>query len=233
MTRALAIVPARAGSKRIPGKNVREFLGKPLIHWSIEVARALPRFDVVMVSTDSEDIARVSRQAGADVPWLRPAELASDAASTVDVVHNVLDRYAREGQRFDYVAVLQPTTPIRLAERWQEAFRHLDNGAPAAIGVTAAAVHPYWSYKLEEGGVLSPFFPEGIKMRSQLLPPACTVNGSLYLTRCDELKAQGMLAPPGVRGVLCSQDIEAIDIDTQDDWAEAEKLVRAHLQRSK
>lgn len=232
MTRALAIVPARAGSKRLPGKNLREFLGKPLINWSIEFARSVPRFNEVMVSTDDETVARVARNAGAAVPGLRPAELASDSASTVDVVLHVLANYADAGQSFDYVAVLQPTTPVRLAERWQQAFRALDAGAPAAIGVMIASVHPYWCYRQGGDGTLLPFFPDEVGTRSQLLPKACVVNGSLYLARCAEVQAQRTLVPAGVRGVTCEHEVESVDIDTASDWEEAERLVRAYRARS-
>ncbi len=228
--RVLAIVPARAGSKRLPGKNLRDFLGKPLIQWTIEFARAEPRFNEVLVSTDCESIARVARDAGASVPWLRPAELASDSASTVEVVLHALAQYADAGRRFDYVAVLQPTTPVRLATRLQEAFRALDAGAPAAIGVMAAQDHPYWSYRLEGDGALTPFFPDAVGMRSQLLPKACVVNGSLYLARSVEVESSRTLVPAGVRGVLCVEAVESVDIDSQADWEEAERLVLAYRQ---
>jgi CMP-N-acetylneuraminic acid synthetase len=232
MTRALAIIPARGGSKRLPGKNLRDFLGKPLIHWSIEFARAEPRFDEVLVSTDAESIAQVARDGGASVPWLRPAELAADTAATVDVVLHALARFAESRVHFDYVAVLQPTTPLRLAERWQRAFQALDAGAPAAIGVAPAPVHPFWSYQLAPDGGLLPFFPDRVNLRSQDLPPACTVNGSLYLARSKVVESERTLAPKGVRGVLCELDVESADIDTQADFDEAERLVREYQRRT-
>lgn len=228
MTRALAIIPARVGSKRLPGKNLLDFLGKPLIRWSIEFARAEPRFDDVVVSTDSESIAQVARESGASVPWLRPAELASDTASTVDVVLHALAKFAESRVHFDYVAVLQPTTPLRLSERWQQAFKILEAGAPAAIGVARAPVHPFWSYRLDPDGGLTPFFPDGIGMRSQELPTACAVNGSLYLARCAVVERERTVVPKGVRGVFCELDVESVDIDTPADWDEAERLVREY-----
>lgn len=230
MMRALAIIPARSGSKRLPGKNLRDFLGKPLIHWSIEFAGAEPRFNEVLVSTDSETMAQAARDAGASVPWLRPAELASDAASTLDVVLHALAKFAESRVHFDYVAVLQPTTPLRVVERWQQAFHALDTGAPAAIGVAPTPAHPFWSYQLDSGGALTPLFPDYVGMRSQDLPQTCTVNGSLYLARCAVVERERTLTPKGVRGVLCDLDVESVDIDTQSDWDEAERLVREYRQ---
>jgi CMP-N-acetylneuraminic acid synthetase len=229
MTRTLAIVPARGGSKRLPGKNLREFLGKPLINWTINFARSTDRFDEVLVSTDSADIARVSREAGVSVPWMRPPELASDTATTVDVVQHTLTSLAGKGARFDYVAVLQPTTPVRVAARWQRAFELLDGGAPAAIGVAPVDVHPYWTFRLEADDALMPFFPDGLVTRSQDLPPACVPTGGLYLVRVSELERQRTLMPPGVRAVMCDFAVESVDIDTQADWEEAERRVQAYL----
>jgi CMP-N-acetylneuraminic acid synthetase len=228
MKRALAIIPARSGSKRLPGKNLRQFLGRPLIHWTIEFARSQTRFDEVMVSTDDESIAGVAREAGANVPWLRPAELATDSASTVDVVLHCLSRYADAGRVFDFVAVLQPTTPVRRAERWQEAFAAMDEGASAAVGVSDAPVHPFWCYRFESDRELIPFFPDAAATRSQLLPRACVLNGSLYLARCDAVIAGRTLVPAGARGVVCEEEVESVDIDTLSDWEHAEKLVRSH-----
>lgn len=226
MTRTLAIVPARAGSKRVPGKNMRDFLGKPLVVWSIEFARGLPRFDRVHVSTDDESIAQAARASGVNVPWLRPPALASDTATTVDVVLHSLATFAEQGEHFEYVAVLQPTTPVRILTRWESAFAKLDSGAAAAIGVRIAPVHPFWSYRFGIGGQLTPFFPGEIGMRSQDLPVACVPNGALYLARASEVREHRSLAPPGVRGILCEEQVESIDIDTAADWEEAELLVR-------
>lgn len=110
----LAIIPARGGSKGLPGKNIRPLCGKPLIAWSIEAGLACPYIDEIMVTTDSEEIADVARQFGASVPFLRPAELASDTATTFDAVQHVINYYAsKRGQQFDYIVLLEPTSPLR------------------------------------------------------------------------------------------------------------------------
>lgn len=109
----IGVIPARAGSKGLPGKNIRLLCGKPLIVWSIEKALKSRYLDVVVVSTDSEDIAAISAKAGADIPFLRPAHLASDTASSYDTIRHVLDHYAQTGRQFDYTMLLEPTSPLR------------------------------------------------------------------------------------------------------------------------
>jgi CMP-N,N'-diacetyllegionaminic acid synthase len=225
MPRTLAIIPARAGSKRIPNKNLRMLLGRPLVMWTVEFAKSCRAFDHVLMSTDSPEVADLAREAGIHVPWMRPATLASDTASSVDVVLHAVDALVREGHCFDRVALLQPTSPVRRPERWTEAADDLDRGAPAAVGVCPASSHPYWTYFLGDGGALSPCFPEGLAMRSQDLPLACVPNGALYLCGVQALREGRSLTPRGTCGVVCSDPVESIDIDTEDDWREAERLL--------
>jgi CMP-N-acetylneuraminic acid synthetase len=222
----LAIIPARGGSKRLPGKNVKSFLGVPLIEWSIRFALKVDRFDRVIVSTDSDEIADVSRSAGAQVPYLRPAALASDTASSADVVLDILASERDSQRSYDLVALLQPTSPVREASRWQEAFAHIDRGeCDAVIGVAPAHAHPFHVFHWEEGGVLRPFgTPQGMRLRSQELPPAVYVAGNMYLIRSAVLEQQRGFFPPRTFGVLCDQPCEAFDIDTEADWVAAEAL---------
>jgi CMP-N-acetylneuraminic acid synthetase len=224
--KTLAIIPARGGSKRLPGKNVRSFLGIPLIGWSIRFAQKVDRFDKIVVSTDSPEIADVSRSVGVDVPYLRPAALASDTASSVDVVLDILAR-EREGQRsYDLVALLQPTSPVREISRWNEAFGRLDrSNCEAVIGVAPAHPHPFHCFHWQEGGSLRPFGePQGMQLRTQDLPPAVYVAGNMYLVRSAVLEAERTFFPARMVGVLCDQPCEAFDIDTEADWIAAEAL---------
>jgi CMP-N-acetylneuraminic acid synthetase len=225
MPSTLAIIPARAGSKRLPHKNHRSFLGRPLVLWTVDFALTQPGFDLVLVSTDSLEVADCAREAGAHVPWMRPASLASDTATSLDVVLHAVDALSAEDRAFDRVALLQPTTPVRYPERWAQAAALLDAGAPAAIGVRPALSHPYWTYFLGEGGELTPCFPEALGLPSQNLPPVCIPNGSLYLCSLDALRAQRSFSPAGTCGVVCAEPIEWIDIDTAEDWLDAERLV--------
>ena len=226
--KTLAVIPARGGSKRLPGKNTRNFLGVPLIGWSIRFALKMDRFDTVVVSTDSDEIANASRSEGIEVPYLRPAALATDTASSAHVVLDVLARERQDNRTYDLVALLQPTSPVRESSRWLEAFSHLERGdCDAVIGVAPARTHPFHIFHRDEGGELRPFAdPRGVRLRSQDLPPAVHVAGNMYLVRSAVLEEQASFFPPRTLGVLCDQPCEAFDIDTEADWVAAEALAR-------
>jgi N-acylneuraminate cytidylyltransferase len=226
--KTLAIIPARGGSKRLPGKNTRSFLGVPLIGWSIRFAQAIDRFDKIVVSTDSEEIARTSRSAGIDVPYLRPAALASDVATSADVVLDILARERQNRLSYDIIALLQPTSPVREPSRWSEAFARIErDDCDAVIGVAPANPHPFHIFHWQEGGKLRPFGqPQGLQLRSQDFPPAVYVAGNMYLIRSAVLEAGRSFFPQRTVGVLCDQPCEAFDIDTEADWIAAEALAR-------
>jgi CMP-N,N'-diacetyllegionaminic acid synthase len=225
MTRTLALVPARAGSKRVPHKNIRLFNGRPLVQWTLQFALAYPAFDRVLVSTDSVEVAAIAESLGLRVPWMRPAPLASDHATTIEVALHALDRLAIEGEEFDQVALLQPTCPVRLTQRWDEAFKVMDGGATATVGVSMVEDHPFWTFLLSNDLTMTPVFPDKVLTRSQDRPPVASVNGALYLSRCDSLRQWRSFIPPGSRAVVCTQPVERIDIDTETDWVQAEALV--------
>jgi CMP-N-acetylneuraminic acid synthetase len=187
------------------------------------------RFDRIVVSTDSEEIAAASRAEGIEVPYLRPAALATDRATSADVVLDVLARERQHGP-FDVVALLQPTSPMREPSRWYEAYSHLDSAdCDAVIGVAPAHPHPFHVFHWEQGGRLKPFNdPRGTELRSQDLPPAVYVAGNMYLIRSAVLEAERGFFPARTAGVLCDQPFEAVDIDTEADWVVAEALARHH-----
>ena len=224
--KTLAIIPARGGSKRLPCKNIRPFLGTPLIAWSIRFARTVPQFDALVVSTDSEEIATVCRAEGLPVRWLRPEALASDTASTIDVVLHVIATEAAAGRHYDTVALLQPTSPIRLHQRWDEGFARLKHPElDAVIGVAPVSTHPYQTFGLAAAGDLTPLFDrETLKLRGQELPPVVAVAGNLYLCRIRALNDFGTFFPPQSAGVLCDAPFETTDIDTELDWLIAETI---------
>jgi CMP-N-acetylneuraminic acid synthetase len=225
MTRTLALIPARAGSKRVPGKNVRPFLGKPLIQWTLEFANHYPLFDDVLISTDCERVAAIAAELGSPLPWMRPSELASDQAGTMDVVLHALDAMEQKGRRFDRLALLQPTTPMRHAARWNEAFELLDRGCSAVVGVSPVEKHPYWTYLLDSDGTMRACFPDQRGLRSQELPTAVAVNGALYLIDVNTLRERKSFTPDGVKPVVFTDPLETIDIDTENDWVAAEAML--------
>ena len=221
--RILALITARGGSKRLPGKNIRVLGGKPLIVWSIDVAKDIPEICEILVSTDDPAIATVCKEAGANVPWLRPAELATDTASSVDVALHALDWYEAENGAVDGLLLLQPTSPFRTQATVQRGIDLFSkHGRQPVLGVSPTHAHPMWTFKTE-GKYLVPFMPDhGLGMRSQDLPPAYVVNGSLYLISPAELRAcRAFLGAKAIPLVIESPQ-EALDIDTELDFKMAE-----------
>lgn len=225
----LAIIPARGGSKRLPGKNIRPFAGTPLIVWSIRFAQAYPRFDCVAVSTDSREIAAISAAAGTEVTRLRPDCLATDTATTMSVVLDVLTHEASEDRRYDTVALLQPTSPMRLAKRWDEAFALLDDpDLDAVIGVSPVRTHPFHTFTYGADALTPLHDREALKLRGQDLPTVVAVVGNLYLARTSALESYQTFFPERTAGVLCDEPFETIDIDDELDWIVAETIANRY-----
>lgn len=225
--RTLAIIPARGGSKRLPGKNIKPLFDKPLIAWTLEFAKSIPWFEEIQVSTDSPEIAAVCAAHGVEVPRFRPAELAADETSSVDVVLDMLDWRRSNGVEFDVVALLQPTTPVRFVQRWDVARSLLRSGnCEGVIGVSSADTHPLLTFRDSEDGFLDPWLtnPSGFT-RSQDYPPAYAINGALYLVKIDALLEQKTFTPKKCGYVVCAEKVESIDIDTPLDWRVAEMTI--------
>ena len=186
MPHVLGLITARGGSKSIPRKNVVPLAGKPLIAWTIEAALQSHGLSRVIVSTDDEEIAQVAREWGAEVPFLRPAELARDDSPHIPVVvHAVEWLESHEDMRSDYVLLLQPTSPLRSTEDIENAIRlALEKDADSVVGVCEASSHPYLTKRITADGRLQDFGPrpEGYLAR-QSLPPAYIANGAIYLRR--------------------------------------------------
>ncbi|MGO0790239.1 acylneuraminate cytidylyltransferase family protein [Herbaspirillum seropedicae] len=222
----LALIPARGGSKRLPGKNVRLLGGKPLIEWSIDAARSMDAITDVVVSTDDPGIAALARRAGASVPGLRPAALATDTASSVDVAVHALAQYEDEHGQVDGLLLLQPTSPFR-SHASLHAGLALFNSQPgcSVVGVSPVATHPLWCFRLEQGK-LQPFVEGGgLHLRSQDLPPAYTINGGFYLVPADVLRNSRSLYAPDMLPLIMDSPMELIDIDTEQDWQRAEQIL--------
>jgi CMP-N,N'-diacetyllegionaminic acid synthase len=189
--RVLGLIPARGGSKGLPGKNIRPLCGKPLIEWSILAAKAASCIDRVVVSTDDAAIAEVARRAQAEVPFERPGELATDSASSIDVVIHAVDRLAANQQPFDIVVLLEPTSPLRAASDIDAAVECLvRTGASAVVSVCRAVnAHPAFMFRQTGDGRLRPFLerqPTGL--RRQDLDPVFFLDGTLYASRVDVLR---------------------------------------------
>jgi CMP-N,N'-diacetyllegionaminic acid synthase len=187
----LYIIPARGGSKGLPGKNIRLLHGIPLIAYSIKAALDTKNKGTVMVTTDDDTIAAIAEQYGAAIPFIRPAHLSDDAASTTDVILHTLDFYEKSGKQFDYLVLLQPTSPIRLADDIDAAFTLLKNeNAKAVVSVCEAEHHPLWANVLPENGCMKDFIREDIKGKNrQQLPVYYRLNGSIYISSVETFRS--------------------------------------------
>ncbi len=223
----LAVIPARGGSKRLPGKNIKTLGGKPLIAWSIDAARASGCCVDVLVSTDDPAIAEVAKAHGASVPWLRPAELASDTAGSVDVLLHAVDWYQAHRAPLDAVLLLQPTSPFRSSDaiaRAVDLFK-AHQGQRPVVSVSPASTHPAWTFRVGSEG-MSPFLGWGdLGKRSQDLEPAWMLNGSIYLMAPDQLRQVKSFLTPNTLPFQMQQPQEALDIDTASDFELCEWLL--------
>ena len=194
--RVLALVPARAGSKGLPLKNIRPLQGKPLLAWPIAAARASRHVDRVVVSTDSAEFAALAVAAGADAPFLRPAEFASDTAPSIAFIEHALDTLEAVGDRYDYLVLLEPTSPLTEAEDIDAALEALVAGEPAAasiVGVTAlVSTHPAFAVRLDASGRLQPYAAAsfGQMPRRQDTEPLFSLDGSLYISTVTALRRE-------------------------------------------
>lgn len=223
----LAIVAARGGSKGVPGKNILPIGGRPLIQWTIDAARGSRYIDRLILSSDDAAIMAVAAQAGCEVPFQRDAALASDTASSIDVVIDALQRVPGHA----VVVLLQPTSPLRSSADIDAAIELLDtSGAPACVSVRSAEEHPYWTYRLDAQGALAPFVatPDGLPLRRQDLPAAWCLNGAVYVARVDWFMLnRGFLSP---QTVGCPMPAErSLDIDTPADIERLKLIVEGGL----
>ncbi len=218
---AVAIITARGGSKRIPGKNKKEFLGKPIICYSIEAALASGIFEEVMVSTDDEEIAAIAKEAGACVPFMRSAANADDYATTDDVLMEVLEEYEKQGRTFTYMACIYPTAPFVSAKKLQDALQLLkDNQASGVMPVVRFSFPPQRGMAIREGK-LDYCYPENALKRSQDLEPMYHDCGQFYVYDTKKFRACRGNLPDGYVPMEVPE-LEVQDIDNMVDWKLAE-----------
>lgn len=225
----LAIIPARGGSKRLPRKNILDLGGKPLIAWTIEAALGCAYIDEVMVTTDDGEIAAVAKEYGAEVPFLRPAVLASDTATSFDAVKHTIEFYRDElGKHFDYVVLLQPTSPMRSSKDISEAIEMLTHkGADAVISVCEADHSPLWMNTLPPDHSMVGFIREEVKnKRSQDLETFYRLNGAIYICGVEKLFEQKTFI---LRNSIFAYPMSAessVDIDTRMDFVIALSILQ-------
>lgn len=191
--RVLALIPARAGSKGLPGKNVRILGGKPLLSWPISAALSSRYVDRVILSTDSADYAKIGEEYGAEVPFLRPAALASDTSPSIDFIVHIVETLSQAGDEYDFLVLLEPTSPLtegRDVDGALEALVAAEPDAVAAVGVAKMeTVHPAFVVKKDAGGMISPISGGtfGTLPRRQDLPDAFHLDGSFYISTTEAL----------------------------------------------
>jgi len=226
MMRTLAIIPARKGSKGLPGKNVRELAGKPLIEWTIEAALLSSKVTEVVITTDDSDIFEMSAKFPSVRFVRRPANLASDSASSIDVVCHVLSNF----DGFDCFILLQPTSPLRSADDIDKAFElMLAAKSSSCVGIKQVTESPWWMYERSESLTLSPIISGKNKpARRQDLPPAYAPNGSIYISTITEFLYSRAFITAQTIGYEMPQS-RSVDIDDLDDFNRCEQLMLEHF----
>jgi N-acylneuraminate cytidylyltransferase len=228
----LAVIPARGGSKGLPGKNVRPLAGLPLLVHALRCAERVPRIRRTVVSTDSEEIAAVARAGGGEVPFLRPAELAGDRTPTIPVLqHALAELERRDGVRYGSLLLLEPTSPGRLPEDVERAFALLDAN-PAADGVVACSrphFNPLYVGVVQKDGYLARAFDGAAHVRRQDVPDFFRITGALYLWRREFLARTGPVWMEGRHLLLEIPELRAFSIDDAQDFAMAELAVTGGL----
>ena len=224
----LAIIPARAGSKRLPGKNSKVLCHKPLIQWTIEAAQACDLLTEVIVSTDSETIAQIAEECGLPVPFLRPAECAGDTATAIDVVQHAVEFMHKQDKMFDYIVWLQPTSPLRSGDDITEAINtFFEKEADAVISVCECDHSPLWSNTLDDTASMDHFLSTFLREnpRSQALPSYFRLNGAIYIANTQRLlKEKSFFLKDNVFAHKMEKE-SSIDIDSHLDFKLAELLL--------
>ena len=227
MTRRLAIIPARSGSKGVPGKNLRHIHGVSLLGRAVLTARATGLFDTIFVSTDSDEYAAEAAKYGAVTPWLRPAALASDTALVADAIRHTIEEFARRGKTFDTLALLEPTSPLRTPDIVRETVLAAEaQGWDAAFTVSEVPrpYHALKQFRLDDSGAASFVLAEASpNVNRQSLYPTYIRNGLAYAVRVEAFMATHSIHGTRARAIVV--DEEVVSIDTEEDFRLAEQLI--------
>ena len=226
----LALIPARGGSKGIVRKNIKMLLGKPLINWTIDVAKQAKCIDRIVVSTDDSEISKISKKCGAEVPFLRPAELATDEAPGIAPVLHALEQMPG----FDWLLLLQPTSPLRIVSDIEGIFKFCkDHNASSAVSVSEVNKHPYWMYHRDETFHLSPLISNRPEItRRQNLPSVYSLNGAMYLAKVKWILEHRSFIGSETLGFVMPPD-RSIDLDTLFDWNIVEQILKMNKKNGK
>lgn len=226
---SLVIIPARGGSKGIPRKNIKPLAGKPLIEYTIDIARAIVSDENICVSTDDSEIIKVVEDYGLKVPFVRPKELATDKAGTYEVLLHALKFYEDQGKHFDNVILLQNTSPFRNAEHVKEALNLYSPAIDMVVSVKETTSNPYYNcFEENNDGYLHVSKGDGLFTRRQDVPRAYEYNGAIYVINPDSLKKMP-LGKFTHRVKYVMDDIHSVDLDNMIDWKFAELIIKEKL----
>lgn len=224
----LGIIPARGGSKGLPGKNLRLLGGKPLIVWSIEAGTKSRYIDELVISTDSEEIAAVAKRTGATVPFIRPNELATDDASSVDVVLHALDWYAASGRAFDLVALIEPTSPLRTSKDIDDALEVLlQSSGDSIVSICRTEnTHPSFMVERDDEGCLRYVVDQrSHHIRRQDLSPVFFFEGTIYISEAKALRATKSFYQENTVGFEVPK-WKSLEVDDMDDLIMVEAIMK-------
>lgn len=222
----LYIIPARAGSKGLPGKNTKSLLGKPLIVYSIEFAlKHLKHGDEICISTNDEKIINIAKEMGIDVPFIRPEELSNDTANSYNVITHAINYYEKQRKFFDFVLLLQPTSPLRNDEDFENLIHNYEVDIDMVVSVKFTKENPYSTlFEENELGYLSKSKP-GDFFRRQECPPVYAFNGSMYLMKISSLKKTNIQGFQKIKKIVMPEE-RSVDIDTMADWVVVEYYLK-------
>ena len=225
----LIIIPARGGSKGIPHKNIKLLNGKPLIHYTIDVARGVAEDKDICVSTDDPDIIKCVEDYGLKVPFVRPVELATDTAGTYEVLLHALDFYEKQGKRYDVIILLQNTSPFRTAEHVKEALNLYHSDIDMVVSVNKTKTNPYYNcFEEDSTGFLKKMLGSTAFVRRQDAPVTYEYNGAIYVINSKQIKKMS-LGEFTRRVKYVMDEIHSVDLDNMIDWKFAEFIIKEGL----
>jgi N-acylneuraminate cytidylyltransferase len=223
--KTLYVIPARGGSKGIPGKNIKPLAGKPLIEYSIDVARALANDEDICVTTDDNAIIETVERTGLKVPFVRPAELSTDQSGTYEVLLHALDFYESKGVHYDTMVLLQPTSPFRTVDDVKACLELYSDDIDMVVSVKHAATNPYYNaFEIDDNGFLHISKGEGNYTRRQDAPKVWEYNGAVYVINVESLRKMPLGKFTRRRMYEMSAE-RSIDLDTPTDWLIAETII--------
>jgi N-acylneuraminate cytidylyltransferase len=226
--RFLGIIPARGGSKGVPGKNIKELGGKPLLAYTVEAAQKSKLINRLILSSEDEEIIRVAKSLDIEVPFVRPAELAEDQSGSLGVVQHAVDYFEKQGEYYDAVILLQVTSPFREKGFIDQAIqKFIDSGADALVSVLSVPheFNPHWVFEENAEGILKIATGEDkIIKRRQDLPKAFFRDGSIYITKTEVIKQGSLLG--NKLAYIESEPVNHVNIDTLADWKKAEETLK-------